>query len=230
MGRTSDTREKLLTAAIELIWASSFGAISVDQICEHAGVKKGSFYHFFPSKEDLALEAFEAHWSEDIQPLFADAFDPKLAPRERIRRWCDAMYAEQKERFDDCGHVPGCPFTSIGSEMGTQSERMRAKAEELLERGMIHLERALRDGKRDGSFRIDDPRTTARIVGTLALGAMLRAKIQNDPEELRALAPQVLGLLGAKPTPKKRARAGAAASSTRERRRTRPSKTSPIES
>jgi TetR/AcrR family transcriptional repressor of nem operon len=206
MGRTSDTREKLLAAAIELIWANSFGAISVDQICEQAGVKKGSFYHFFPSKEDLAIEAFEAHWSRDIQPLQAAAFDPKIAPRERIRRWCQAIYTKQKKRFDDCGHVPGCPFTSIGSEMGTQSERMRAKAEELLERGRIPLERALRDGKRDGSFRIDDPRATAHVVGTLALGTMLNAKIHNDPEELRRLAPEVLHLLGSKTVSKPRAR------------------------
>jgi TetR/AcrR family transcriptional repressor of nem operon len=197
MGRTSDSKEKLLDAAIELIWANSFGAISVDQICEHAGVKKGSFYHFFRSKEDLALEACDLHWGRDIQPLYAEAFDPKLSPRERILSWCEQIYVKQKELYDKSGHVPGCPFTSIGSEMGTQSERMRLKVEELLERGIFHLERALRDGKRDGSFRIEDPAATARTLKTLALGAMLDAKIHNDPETLRGLAPQVLGLLGA---------------------------------
>jgi TetR/AcrR family transcriptional repressor of nem operon len=197
MGRTSDARDKLLDSATELIWANSFGAISVDQICDHAGVKKGSFYHFFPSKEDLALEACDLHWARDIQPLYDAAFHPRLAPRERMLRWCDEIYLKQKEQFDASGHVPGCPFTSLGSEMGTQSERLRLKTEELLERGIFHLERALRDGKRDGSFRIEDPGATARVLKTLALGAMLDAKIKNDPETLRGLAPQVLGLLGA---------------------------------
>ena len=197
MGRTSDSKDKLLAAAIELIWANSFGAVSVDQICEHAGVKKGSFYHFFPSKEDLALEAFEAHWSNDIQPIYDAVFRPEVPPRERISRWCAEIYRKQKEQFDVRGHVPGCPFTSIGSEMGTQSERLRIKAEEMLQRGAFHLERALRDGVRDGSFHIEDPSAIAGVVGTLALGAMLNAKIHNDPETLRALAPQVLRLLGA---------------------------------
>ena len=197
MGRTSDAKDKLLSAAIDLIWASSFGAISVDQICEQAGVKKGSFYHFFPSKVDLAIEAFEAHWAKEIQPLYDSAFGPDIAPRERILRWCGHIYDEQKKKYDECGHVPGCPFTSLGSEMGTQSERMRMKVEEIFGRVTFHLERALRDGRRDRSFKIDDPAATAKVVASLALGAMLNAKVHNDPEILRNLAPQVLDLVGA---------------------------------
>jgi TetR/AcrR family transcriptional repressor of nem operon len=197
MGRPSEAREKLLAAAIDLIWAQSYGSVSVDQICEQAGVKKGSFYHFFPSKIDLAVEAFELHWSTDIQPLYDSNFRPEIPPRERMLRWCDLIYQEQKRRFDEHGHVPGCPFASMGAEMGTQNERLRLKMEELLERGALHLERALRDGVKDGSFRIDDIRSTARTVKSLGMGAMILAKVHNDPEVLRELVPQVFGLLGA---------------------------------
>lgn len=51
MGRTSNAKERLLEAVIELIWTGSYGSTSVDQICERAGVKKGSFYHFFESRK-----------------------------------------------------------------------------------------------------------------------------------------------------------------------------------
>ena len=57
MGRTSDAKEKLLRVAFDLIWEQSYGAVSVDDICERANVKKGSFYYFFPSKSDLAVAA-----------------------------------------------------------------------------------------------------------------------------------------------------------------------------
>lgn len=197
MGRTSDTRENLLSAAIDLIWSHSYGSVSVDHICEQAGVKKGSFYHFFPSKIDLAVAAFEAHWSADIQPLYDATFRPEIPPRERMLRWCDQIYQVQKAKFEACGHVPGCPFASMGAEMGTQNERLRQKAEELLERGTLHIERALRDGVSDGSFRISDIKTAARTVKSLGMGAMIQAKVHNDPELLRELAPQVLSLLGA---------------------------------
>ena len=47
---------------MELIWEQSYGSVSVDVICERAGARKGSFYHFFPSKSDLAAVAIEDHW------------------------------------------------------------------------------------------------------------------------------------------------------------------------
>lgn len=64
MGCTSDTRERLLTAAWELICAETYGAVGVEAICERAGAKKGSFYHFFASKADLAIQAMEEHWRD----------------------------------------------------------------------------------------------------------------------------------------------------------------------
>lgn len=198
MGRTSDTREKLLAAAIELISGQSYGSVSVDDICERAGVKKGSFYHFFPSKEDLAVDAYEAYWQTEVQPWYERTFRPDIAPRDRIAAWCEDNYREQKEIFEAKGHVLGCPFCSIGTEMGTQSERLRLKSEEILGRGLFHVERALRDGQRDGSMPgVTDPAAQARAIMTFGFGAMLQAKVRNDPEVLRDLKPQVLSLLGA---------------------------------
>jgi TetR/AcrR family transcriptional regulator, transcriptional repressor for nem operon len=197
MGRTSDAKDKLLVAAIELIWANSYSSISVDQICERAGVKKGSFYHFFPSKEELALEAYEQHWREDVQPRLERIFDARIPPLARIASWCDEIFTEQKAHFDSTGQVPGCPMCSLGSEGGAQTERLRRKAEELLERGAFHLERALRDADRAGQLPSGDPLGKARTLTALAMGAMLQAKLHNDPQPLLHLKAQVFELLQA---------------------------------
>ena len=50
----------MINAISELIWVGSYGSTSVDDICEKAAVKKGSFYYFFESKADLAIAAIEA--------------------------------------------------------------------------------------------------------------------------------------------------------------------------
>lgn len=62
MPRKSDAQERLMNAAMDLIWENSYGSTSVDAICEKAGAKKGSFYHFFESKSELAVKALEADW------------------------------------------------------------------------------------------------------------------------------------------------------------------------
>ena len=55
MGRVSDAKERLLEAAKGLIWEQSYGAVTVDAICRRAKVQKGSFYHFFDDKSELAV-------------------------------------------------------------------------------------------------------------------------------------------------------------------------------
>src|SRR5439155_5537278 len=78
MGRTSDARERLIARAIYLIGSRSYCAVSVDDLCAHAGVNKGSFYHFFPAKRALALVAIDVQWEQARRRLFDPAFVPDV--------------------------------------------------------------------------------------------------------------------------------------------------------
>lgn len=223
MGRISDSKARLIQAALDLIVSNGFGAVSVDQICERSGVRKGSFYHFFPSKTDLAIAAFEEAWTTRALPFFEQVFHSDMPPLERLSRWCSEVYREQKEVFDATGHVPGCPFCSVGSEMAAQDERIRQKAEELLGRGLIHLERTLRDAQRERAIRIEDPVESARSLAAFVSGTVLQAKVRNDPEVLRGLDRAVLLFLGAPPPAPASARGKKAARSSSTSTRRSPS-------
>lgn len=83
MARVSDAKERLIEAVIELIWTGSYGSTSVDLICERAGVKKGSFYHFFESKTALALTGIETAWEAHRAELDR-TFSPVVPPLERL--------------------------------------------------------------------------------------------------------------------------------------------------
>src|ERR1700752_3551780 len=69
---TSNTKTKLLNAALTAIRAKGYTATTVDDICEAAGVTKGAFFHHFKRKEDLAVEAAK-HWGTITSGLFASA-------------------------------------------------------------------------------------------------------------------------------------------------------------
>ncbi|PYJ58719.1 MAG: TetR/AcrR family transcriptional regulator [Verrucomicrobia bacterium] len=197
MGKPSDAQEKLLQVAFDLIWNNSYGAVSVDQICERARVNKGSFYHFFPSKADLAVAAYEEHWREK-QPELDRIFSPQVSPLERLERWCQYIYDRQKQKAEKYGHVCGCPYASIGVELATQDEKIRAKAEELVERNIRYVESALTEAQRQGLVSIDDPKVAAERVYAVALGMVLHAKVRNDLGPLRQLQPTIMDLIGAK--------------------------------
>ena len=94
MGRVSNAKERLMEAVKELVWTGSYGSTTIDQICDKAGVKKGSFYYFFDSKADLAETAIKTDW-ELKRPGLDAIFSPTVPPLERLRKYCDFVYQFQ---------------------------------------------------------------------------------------------------------------------------------------
>jgi TetR/AcrR family transcriptional repressor of nem operon len=196
MGRTSNAKERLLEVAFELLWDNSYNSVSIDQICARAGVNKGSFYYFFKTKADLAVEAYEAHWQQN-QPHLDQLFSPQVAPLERLSRWCGFVYKAQKDKHTKTGCVCGCPYATVGIEVATQDEKIRAKMDELISRNLKYLESAIAEAKRAGSANVTNTQAAAERVYSLVLGALLQARVRNDVNLLRNLEPSVMALVGA---------------------------------
>src|SRR5712672_1513385 len=148
MKQGSDTKQKLLDAANELIWTSNYGSVSVDDICAKADVNKGSFYHFFESKADLAVAAIEDYWQKNRGKLDG-IFSTQASPLDRIAAFCDLVYESQKEKMGKTGKICGCPYGSIASEQSTLEETIRQKSTEMFGRVMKYLEATLRDAVRE---------------------------------------------------------------------------------
>jgi TetR/AcrR family transcriptional regulator, transcriptional repressor for nem operon len=197
--RESDTKQKLLTTAVTLIWESSYGSISVDDICNRAGVNKGSFYYAFKSKSDLAVAAFEDHWNKKSASM-DQIFSSQVAPLERLEKYCDRIVQDQLDKFALFGKLCGCPFACVGAELSTQDEQIRKKAAELSERTMKYLAGALRDAAAEGLLNTKDPVELAREIFCFAGGLVMQAKIENNPAVLESLKRGVFRLIGAEPS------------------------------
>ena len=197
MKKTCETKEKLLQVGFDLIWDSSYGSVSVDDICKRAGINKGSFYHFFPSKADLVAQAYEEHWKEK-RPMMDRIFSPQTPPVERIQAMCRMIYEVQREKAEKYGHVCGCPYASVGSEIATLDEKVRAKSEHLMNAGRKYVESAIADAIREGSVTVKDPVAASLTVQSLLCGMLVEARVQNDLKVLDNLEATVMNLLGAK--------------------------------
>jgi len=195
MGRTSDARRRLIDAAHDLIWEYSYGAVTIDAICERAAVKKGSFYYFFDSKSDLALVAINDWWA-GRQVIFENIFRPEVPPLDRLRTYLDLVAQHQCKAYESNGQVLGCPLFTLGSEISTQDEQIRARIHEILRIGTGYFQRAIADAQALGEVDGRDAALKARNLVSYYEGLLTRARIENDIEPIRNLSSEALEVIG----------------------------------
>jgi TetR/AcrR family transcriptional repressor of nem operon len=195
MGRTSDNRAKLMDAVRELIWTGSYGTTTIDQICDKADVRKGSFYYYFDSKADLALAAIDAQWLV-VRAECDSIFSPTVPPLQRLKSYFDFGYRLQREMRDKYGHVLGCPLFALGAEVCTQEQALQQKIQQVLGYKLKYLESAIRDAHAAGLVEAPDAASKARMIHTYYEGLLTQARIQNDVEVLREAAPGAFAILG----------------------------------
>jgi TetR/AcrR family transcriptional repressor of nem operon len=195
MSRHPDSRQRLLEIATDLIWESSYVRASVDRICERAGIRKGSFYHHFESKEQLTLEALDYQWAIYRREL-NDIFSPLVPPLNRLRKQIARCREIQEAMKEKVGFVCGCPLFSLGSEVGTLEPAIRAKIHEIVDQNLRFLESAIRDAQAAGEIVAPDPARMARIIYDYCEGAHTRARIMNDLKPIHEIEEGVMCILG----------------------------------
>ncbi len=198
MGRSEcDTRQKLIDAALELMWKNSYSTVSVDDICKAIKVRKGSFYYFFPSKVDLALAAMDEA-SKVTQAMYDEAFSASRDPVARFERYADMTVEGQEWAKGKYGHVCGCPLATMGSEMAGQGSGIPEKFGEIYSQKLKHFEAALRDMITSGELpEKTNVKVKAQELLSFIMGQLMMARIQNDLVPLkRDLKTGLLQLLG----------------------------------
>ncbi len=194
MGRTSDARERLIRSAIELIHARSYADVGVNELCEHAGVKKGSFYHFFPSKRDLIVAALNEVAGRYARDIYGPAFAPDLPPLDRIQRLFQLLYEYHASPTRTAGRMEGCHFGNLAVELSTQDEVIRHKVRSMFESCVSLFEGALRDAVDSGDLPEIDISPVAHALLAYLKGVVLLAKTWNDPDMVRRLAQSAVQL------------------------------------
>lgn len=179
-----------------LMWEQCYSRVTIDAICEKAQVKKGSFYHFYKSKAELALAAFDYHWETYSRPCWDRMFSASTPPPDRIQSYLSFGLEKTHEQQREHGRVLGCPFFNVAQETSTIEPEVSQKINELLENFLSYLVTALRDAKSENLTDIEDPDSTARSLFTLVQGSVTQARIKNSLQPLLDLPQAVSRLTG----------------------------------
>jgi TetR/AcrR family transcriptional regulator, transcriptional repressor for nem operon len=181
------TRDRLINTAAHLLWHRSYAATGVDDICRLAAAQKGSFYHFFKSKADLAITAVEHQWTTTRQEVFEPLTTTGQPGLDRFRRLLDRLSAIQQDALAEAGALPGSRFGSLGQEMAHQDDRIRVAVHAVFEAHCQFLQAWLDEAVRARQVVPGDTALRARQIFALIEGALLVAKVAADPTAFSAL-------------------------------------------
>jgi TetR/AcrR family transcriptional repressor of nem operon len=194
--RTSDARERLVRSAARLFLTRSYQSVGVEELCSAAGVRRGSFYHFFPGKSDLARAVVDRHaaalWARLDEAGAGDA--GRSGAVARLHAMADAVGEIQTGFEARFGRVVGCPFGNLAAELATTDDVLREHLATVFaewERRLAEICRAAADEGvlRDGA----EPELLARILVAQFQGMILLAKTgRSDAVEIPRALHQVI--------------------------------------
>lgn len=172
-----DTRQSLLSTAQRIIAARGYAAVGINEVLAAAGVPKGSFYHYFGSKDAFGEAMLQSYFDDYLRAMDRIVADKSKNAAAHLMSYWEKFYDTQAA--DDC--QGRCLVVKIGAEVADLSEVMRAAAKAGTTAIVDRLDRMIGNGIADGSVSVEQsPRTTAETLYDLWLGASIMAKIHRN--------------------------------------------------
>ncbi|MDH5327945.1 MAG: TetR/AcrR family transcriptional regulator [Gammaproteobacteria bacterium] len=186
MKNKPQTRDNIVQAAMQLFHSKGYDAVGVNEICQAAGVAKGSFYHFFPTKNDVALAVVESWWLMDqqLRQSWVQDFDPLTRLRMILTFRCEVSRQIQQQ----CGFVLGCPFGRLIIELGNKSEALRLKVAQVFDENLMWLRTSFSDAVKSGQLEPNyDIDSAANLMLNTIQGIGVIGKVYNDVDRMDAI-------------------------------------------
>ena len=165
----------------------------VQEIVQAAGVPKGSFYHYFASKEDFSLQALEFFYGPRLQRYAEALSNPQRSPGARILSY----YADVIEHFARQEKIEyHCFIGCLSFEMAELSQPIGRRVEEILQRSMQILADCLREARDAGELPAgQDCTALAEFIGNAWECALMRMKVGGTVAPLKIFLDQLQRLL-----------------------------------
>lgn len=174
----SDTREKIVAAAMACFHAQGYAATGVQEIVDTAGLPKGSFYNHFKAKETLALEVLDRYASGSGRERLSEA---SVAPLRRITEHFEFMAG----RYERRGYEKGCLIGNLSAEVTDKTPKLRAALGQALDEWTGELTAALAEGQATGEVdaRLDAGQAARFLINSWE-GAIVRMKVAGTRQPL----------------------------------------------
>ncbi|HEX6884209.1 MAG TPA: TetR family transcriptional regulator C-terminal domain-containing protein [Planctomycetota bacterium] len=175
--KETGTRERLLEVGAQAVAEKSFNACGLTEILKRAGVPKGSFYHYFASKEDFGVALIERQMALHLETLGPILSDRRKKPLARLR----AVFEFGREECIQHGSERQCLIAKMALETGQLSPTVHAALQLAYDQWTAILARVVREAQAEGEIVLShDPERLASILVMLWEGATIRSQIDRS--------------------------------------------------
>ena len=180
----NDTRQHILDVGYQLIAQRGFVGVGLAEILQQAGVPKGSFYHYFPSKELFGQALIEYYFEDYITRLGTLFSDSERTGRERLMSYWHYISDMQTGPNETGGR---CLIVKLSAEVADLSETMRMALLNGYRQVIVLIAQCMQEGIADGSLPARlSPELDAQVLYHLWLGSSLANKLSKDGVPLTA--------------------------------------------
>ena len=169
------TRDRLLAAGMQLFAAKGYQSTSIADLLQHANAHSGSFYHFFPTKQDLLLAVLQAYRDGIESMLLAPAWAGIDDPIAKVF----ALLAVYRGALDGSGCLYGCPIGSLALEIHEPDPPVRELLSANFSAWVRHIQACL-DAARKSLPRATDTHQLAVFVLTAMEGGVMQARTHRS--------------------------------------------------
>lgn len=186
------TRSALLQTGARIIREKGYNHAGLQEILQMSGVPKGSFYHFFASKEDFGMAIIdcdaEAH-DQEMERYFGNV---SLSPLEKLRHY----FAAKCEGFESLRCREGCLLGNLGQELADQNETFRLRIEAFFAHWRSQLANQLAQAQAAGEIPAHlEPNQLADFLVNSWEGALMQMKVRKDSTPLHIFMDLIFGTL-----------------------------------
>jgi len=175
------TKLELLEAGTKLMLEKGYSNSGLQEVLDSVGVPKGSFYYYFDSKEEFALQIIRHFDQGHTEGILSCLRDESLPAVGRLQAYCVKM----KQNIEERKCARGCLIGNLSQEMAGQSEVLRQELEQVFQRWTDVFAACIEEGQRAGDIRNDfEPTQLADFFLSSWEGAVLRAKSTRSGKPL----------------------------------------------
>lgn len=190
-----DKRELILAKGAQVMTRRGYHGTGVQEIVQAAGIPKGSFYHYFASKEDFALQALAFTYQPRLQHYAQALSNPELSPRKRILSY----YGELLQHFSQQEKLEyHCFIGSLSFEMNELLPAIGAQVEAILQESALILQHCLEQAQAAGELAADeDCANLAAFIANAWQGVLTRLKVGSQTRPVEEFVKRLEQLLAA---------------------------------